>query len=88
MILSIFKKTILIGSRKPKWVKPMYVELFCGVVIFLFTFLEFNNRNALFVSGDWKYSQTQYVIEWVTLLILFIDYYRIYRYNVNFPLER
>ncbi len=37
---------------------------------FLFTFLEFNNRNALFVSGDWKLSQTQYVIEWVTLLIL------------------
>ncbi|HDC3087685.1 TPA: hypothetical protein O7907_002857, partial [Staphylococcus aureus] len=27
-------------------------------------------RNALFVSGDWKLSQTQYVIEWVTLLIL------------------
>ena len=58
--------------RKPKWVKPMYVELFCGVVIFLFTFLEFNNRNALFVSGDWKLSQTQYVIEWVTLLILLV----------------
>ncbi len=37
---------------------------------FLFTFLEFNNRNALFVYGDWKLSQTQYVIEWVTLLIL------------------
>ncbi len=37
---------------------------------FYFTFLEFNNRNALFVSGDWKLSQTQYVIEWVTLLIL------------------
>ena len=32
--------------------------------------LEFNNRNALFVYGDWKLSQTQYVIEWVTLLIL------------------
>ena len=34
--------------------------------------LEFNNRNALFVSGDWKLSQTQYVIEWVTLLILLV----------------
>lgn len=32
----------------------MYVELFCGVVIFLFIFLEFNNCNVLFVFGDWK----------------------------------
>ncbi|MDT4037076.1 hypothetical protein RPO35_09860, partial [Staphylococcus hominis] len=29
-----------------------------------------NNRNALFVSGEWELSQTQYVIEWITLLIL------------------
>ena len=42
----------------------------CGIIIFLFTFIEFNNRNSLFVSGEWKISQTQYVIEWVTLLIL------------------
>lgn len=48
----------------------MYVEIFCGVVIFFFTFLEFNNRNALFLSGEWELSQTQYVIEWVTLLLL------------------
>ena len=32
--------------------------------------IEFNNRNALFVSGEWELSQTQYVIEWITLLIL------------------
>ncbi|MBR9329131.1 hypothetical protein HBQ91_04580 [Staphylococcus aureus] len=69
-IIDIQEDDIPDWMRKPKWVKPMYVELFCGVVIFLFTFLEFNNRNALFVSGDWKLSQTQYVIEWVTLLIL------------------
>ena len=56
--------------RKPKWIKPMYVEIFCGLVIFFFTFLEFNNRNALFLSGEWELSQTQYVIEWVTLLLL------------------
>lgn len=56
--------------RKPKWVKPFYVQLICSVVILLFTFLEFNNRNALFLSGDWELSQTQYVIEWVTLLLL------------------
>ena len=56
--------------RKPKWVKPLYVQLICGIVLFLFTFLEFNNRNSLFLSGDWELSQTQYVIEWVTLLLL------------------
>jgi len=46
------------------------VEIFCGFILFLFTFIEFNNRNALFVSGEWELSQTQYVIEWITLLIL------------------
>ena len=56
--------------RPPKWIKPAYVEIFCGFILFLFTFIEFNNRNALFVSGEWELSQTQYVIEWITLLIL------------------
>ncbi|MGW7975542.1 hypothetical protein BU116_00700 [Staphylococcus xylosus] len=54
----------------PKWVKSAYVELFCGAVLLFFTLIEFNNRNSLFVSGDWEISQTQYVIEWITLLIL------------------
>ena len=56
--------------RPSKWIKPAYVEIFCGFILFLFTFIEFNNRNALFVSGEWELSQTQYVIEWITLLIL------------------
>lgn len=56
--------------RRPKWIKPAYVEIFCGFILFLFTFIEFNNRNALFVSGEWELSQTQYVVEWVTLLLL------------------
>ena len=56
--------------RRPQWIKPAYVEIFCGFILFLFTFIEFNNRNALFVSGEWELSQTQYVIEWITLLIL------------------
>ena len=55
--------------RRPKWIKP-YVEIFCGFILFLFTFIEFNNRNALFVSREWELSQTQYVVEWVTLLLL------------------
>ncbi|MGY0413709.1 lipoteichoic acid stability factor AuxA [Staphylococcus sp. mip270_02] len=54
----------------PKWVKSAYVELFCGAVLLFFTLIEFNNRNSLFVSGNWEISQTQYVIEWITLLIL------------------
>lgn len=48
----------------------MYVQLFCGVIILFFAFLEFNNRNALFLTGEWELSQTQYVVEWVTLLLL------------------
>lgn len=54
----------------PKWVKSAYVELFCGAVLLFFTLIEFNNRNSLFVSGNWEISQTQYVIEWITLLLL------------------
>ncbi|MGC9615732.1 lipoteichoic acid stability factor AuxA [Staphylococcus pasteuri] len=69
-IVDIQEDDIPNWMRKPKWIKPMYVEIFCGVVIFFFTFLEFNNRNALFLSGEWELSQTQYVIEWVTLLLL------------------
>ena len=37
-IIDIQEDDIPDWMRKPKWVKPMYVELFCGVVIFLFTF--------------------------------------------------
>lgn len=56
--------------KKPKWLKTAYVELLCGAVLLFFTLIEFNNRNSLFVSGEWEISQTQYVIEWVTLLLL------------------
>src|SRR5699024_4249728 len=40
--------------------------------LLFFTIIEFNNRNALFVSGNWEISQTQYVIEWITLLLLML----------------
>lgn len=69
-IINIEEDDIPTWMRRPKWIKPAYVEIFCGVVIFLFTFIEFNNRNSLFVSGEWQISQTQYVIEWITLLLL------------------
>lgn len=69
-IVDIEEDDIPKWMRPPKWIKPAYVEIFCGFILFLFTFIEFNNRNALFVSGEWELSQTQYVIEWITLLIL------------------
>lgn len=69
-IIDIQEDDIPNWMKKPKWVKPMYVQLFCGVVILFFAFLEFNNRNALFLTGEWELSQTQYVVEWVTLLLL------------------
>ncbi|MCG7338802.1 hypothetical protein MHZ36_05815 [Staphylococcus sp. ACRSN] len=58
--------------KKPKWLKRAYVELICGAILLFFTLIEFNNRNSLFVSGDWEISQTQYVIEWITLFLLMI----------------
>ena len=67
-IVDIEEDDIPKWMRRPKWIKPAYVEIFCGFILFLFTFIEFNNRNALFVSGEWELSQTQYVIEWITLL--------------------
>lgn len=69
-IVDIEEDDIPKWMRPPKWIKPAYVEIFCGFILFLFTFIEFNNRNALFVSGEWELSQNQYVIEWITLLIL------------------
>ena len=69
-IVDIQEDDIPNWMRKPKWIKPMYVQLLCGVVILFFTFLEFNNRNSLFLSGEWELSQTQYVVEWVTLILL------------------
>jgi len=58
--------------KRPKWIKPGIVELICGIVLFLFTLLELNNRNALFASGEWELSQTSYVIEWITLFLLLV----------------
>lgn len=56
--------------RRPKWFKRSYVNIACGVILLFFILLEFNNRNALFASGDWQLSQTQYVYEWISLLLL------------------
>jgi hypothetical protein len=69
-IIDIQEDDVPNWMKKPKWLKTAYVELLCGAVLLFFTLIEFNNRNSLFVSGEWEISQTQYVIEWVTLLLL------------------
>ncbi|QLK85715.1 lipoteichoic acid stability factor AuxA [Staphylococcus sp. 17KM0847] len=56
--------------HRPTWLKRSYINIACGVIILFFILLEFNNRNALFMSGDWQLSQTQYVYEWISLLLL------------------
>lgn len=71
-IIDIQEDDIPNWMKKPKWIKPAYVELFCGAILLFFTLIEFNNRNSLFVSGNWEISQTQYVIEWITLFFLMI----------------
>lgn len=71
-IIDIQEDDVPNWMKKPKWMKPSYVELFCGAVLLFFTLIEFNNRNSLFVSGNWEIGQTQYVIEWITLFILMI----------------
>ncbi|MBI5975422.1 lipoteichoic acid stability factor AuxA [Staphylococcus canis] len=58
--------------HRPSWLRKDYVVLACGVIILFFILLEFNNRNNLFMSGDWRLSQTQYVYEWVSLFLLLI----------------
>ncbi|WP_281190948.1 lipoteichoic acid stability factor AuxA [Staphylococcus schleiferi] len=59
-------------KKRPKWLNKGYVTIACGVILFFFILLEFNNRNALFLSGDWELSQTQYVYEWISLFLLLI----------------
>ena len=71
-IIDIQEDDVPKWMKKPKWLKTVYVELFCGAFLLFFTLIEFNNRNSLFVSGDWEISQTQYVIEWITLLLLML----------------
>src|SRR5699024_11359014 len=50
----------------------IYVIIFFGVLLLFSTIIESNNRNASFVSGNWEIFQTQYVIEWITLLLLML----------------
>ncbi|MCK1976539.1 hypothetical protein LNK15_05655 [Jeotgalicoccus huakuii] len=53
----------------PSWFKVSYLELLLGFVSLFFIFLEFNNRNGVFVEGYFKLSDMQTIYEWVNLLI-------------------
>ncbi|WP_239762481.1 hypothetical protein [Mammaliicoccus sp. I-M35] len=85
-IIKIEEDDIPRWMRRPKWLKKSYIEWISTVVLFLFTFIEFNNRNGLFLSGEWKLSQIQYVFEWLTLFImmLLIILYAYFNYTTNY----
>ena len=84
-IIKIEDEDIPKWMRRPKWLKKSYIEWICTFVLFLFTIIEFNNRNGLFLSGEWSLSQIQYVFEWVTLFImmLLIILYAYFNYTTN-----
>lgn len=85
-IVKIEDEDIPKWMRRPKWLKKSYIEWIATAVLFLFTSIEFNNRNGLFLSGEWKLSQIQYVFEWLTLfiLMLLIILYAYYNYTTNY----
>src|SRR5699024_5725460 len=43
----------------PSWFKVSYLELILGMLALFFIFLEFNNRNGVFVEGYFKLSDMQ-----------------------------
>src|SRR5699024_12843963 len=53
----------------PSWFQVSYLELILGILALFFIFLEFNNRNGVFVVGYFKLSDIQTIYEWVTLSI-------------------
>ena len=56
--------------RWPSWLKVTYIELFLGMIMLIFVGIEFNNRNGLLISGDFKISQLNMIYEWLNLFVL------------------
>ena len=56
----------------PSWFKVNYLEIIFGIIVLIFVFLEFNNRNGVFVEGYFKLNQMQTIYEWVNLFITLI----------------
>lgn len=56
----------------PSWFKVNYLEILFGLIVLIFVFLEFNNRNGVFVEGYFKVNQMQTIYEWVNLFITLV----------------
>lgn len=56
----------------PSWFKVNYLELLFGIIVLIFVFLEFNNRNGVFVEGYFRLNQMQTIYEWVNLFITLV----------------
>lgn len=56
----------------PSWFKVNYLEIIFGIIVLIFVFLEFNNRNGVFVEGYFKLNQMQTIYEWVNLFITLV----------------
>lgn len=56
----------------PSWFKVNYLEMLFGVIVLIFVFLEFNNRNGVFVEGYFRLNQMQTIYEWVNLFITLV----------------
>ena len=49
-----------------------YIEILFGIIVLIFVFLEFNNRNGVFVEGYFRLNDMQTIYEWVNLLITLV----------------
>lgn len=56
----------------PSWFKVNYLEILFGSIVLIFVFLEFNNRNGVFVEGYFRLNQMQTIYEWVNLFITLV----------------
>lgn len=56
----------------PSWFKVNYLEILFGIIVLIFVFLEFNNRNGVFVEGYFRLNQMQTIYEWVNLFITLV----------------
>lgn len=56
----------------PSWLKVNYLEILFGIIVLIFVFLEFNNRNGVFVEGYFRLNQMQTIYEWVNLFITLV----------------
>lgn len=59
-------------TELPSWFKVNYLEIALGIIVLIFVFLEFNNRNGVFVEGYFRLNQMQTIYEWVNLFFTLV----------------